>query len=685
MMILNELTLRRFRIHENLTIKLSSGVTGIVGRNGTGKSSIIEAIGFLFTGETDDPKDQVITAGQSGTAYVRGKFTLNGKEGTIERALDTSRVMLEYDGQKLVKAGEVKELWAKLLQVDNHIFQHVIMAKQKKIPELFSGETAVREKAFQRIFMVPNTERLRNMIWDGYIKLCPPPLPEDDLYAIDQQLARLRTELEPKTEKLALISVSVLNDQQMMAVLGYTDHYNKCIQDAQKRPVLEKQLADAQTNLEGFIGQYNALGEQLRDTPEDLEQQYSDLVTKKEQHRNHLQAQTKLTAAQETLQQLNVDPAALSTEIDRLQQSYDTYRSTVMASQIEIQKLRREIEGLQNLTGSATCPTCHQPLENVAAHFAEAQSKLITLTSECSYAQHQWEGQGQILQSRKAVLAQWQTLNATVQALQSQVEGSYVEYDEARLMAVMTLRQHIQNTLATMRQLDNSRIQTEAAILVLREQLKHLVEYTGSSSPAEELNLMNEVLQRHRLRMQEISALEKEIAQVKAEIALLEQRRTASVVNHEKNLSRTEYSNKLRMAYDVLHTSQFPRRLVQTYGSVVEEELQQQLQRFDIPYRASINEDFRIVVTREGHVVPRLSGGQEMVVGLCLRLALHSMFSQAFPMLIIDEGTTHLDEENKKLYFQCINDLKTDKVIQQLIIIDHSSLLTDAVDHVIRL
>jgi exonuclease SbcC len=139
------------------------------------------------------------------------------------------------------------------------------------------------------------------------------------------------------------------------------------------------------------------------------------------------------------------------------------------------------------------------------------------------------------------------------------------------------------------------------------------------------------------------------------------------------------------MAYDVLHTSQFPRRLVQTYGTVVEEELQQQLQRFDLPYRANINEDFRIVVTRDGHVVPRLSGGQEMVVGLCLRLALHSMFSQAFPMLIIDEGTTHLDEENKKLYFQCVKDLKADKIIQQLIIIDHSSLLTEAVDHVIRL
>ena len=64
--------------------------------------------------------------------------------------------------------------------------------------------------------------------------------------------------------------------------------------------------------------------------------------------------------------------------------------------------------------------------------------------------------------------------------------------------------------------------------------------------------MMNEVLHRHRLRIQEISALEKEVAQARTEIAILEQRRVVSLANHEKNRARTEYSNKLRMAYDVL-------------------------------------------------------------------------------------------------------------------------------------
>ena len=685
MMILNELTLRRFRIHENLTIKLRPGVTGIVGRNGTGKSSIIEAIGFLFTGEADDPKDQVITAGQSGTSYVRGRFTLNGREGTIERALDTSRVLLEYDGQKLVKAGEVKELWARLLQIDPHIFQHVIMAKQKKIPELFSGETSVREKAFQRIFMVPNTERLRLMIWDGYIKQCPPPLPEDDLYAIEQQLSRLRYELQPKTEKLTLMSSSVLSEHQLTAVIGYTNHYNRCIQDAEKRPRLESQLATARADLEGFAAQRTEMEKALASLPPKLEEQYSLLIAKKEQYRNHLQAKAQLAQAQEALLRLSIDPEAIQVEINEFEQATNLARSRILTNEAEIKNIEQEVVALQGLDGAAVCPTCHQPLQEIEKHRAEAQNKLATLIKEQATLKERWEQQAQMLYARKTIFGQWQTYNASVQALKTQAEGSFIDYDETQLSAVMTLRQHAQETQESLRQLELAQTQTEATIRVIEEQIKHLVAYTGNSTPTEELVLMNEVLERHRMRMQEISALEKEIAQVQAEITLLEQRRAVSTINREKNRNRTEYNNKLRMAYDVLHTSQFPRKLVQTYGTVVEEELQQQLQRFDLPYQARINEDFRIVITRDGHVVPRLSGGQEMVVGLCLRLALHSMFSQAFPLLIIDEGTTHLDDENKKLYFQCIEDLKKDKVIQQLIIIDHSSLLVDAVDYVIKL
>ena len=76
--------------------------------------------------------------------------------------------------------------------------------------------------------------------------------------------------------------------------------------------------------------------------------------------------------------------------------------------------------------------------------------------------------------------------------------------------------------------------------------------------------------------------------------------------------------------------------------------------------------------------------GQKVIVGLCLRLALHRLFAQSFPMWLVDEGTTHLDADNRRLYFQLIEQLKRDNVIKQIIIIDHDGSLSRVVDNIIN-
>ncbi len=54
-------------------------------------------------------------------------------------------------------------------------------------------------------------------------------------------------------------------------------------------------------------------------------------------------------------------------------------------------------------------------------------------------------------------------------------------------------------------------------------------------------------------------------------------------------------------------------------------------------------------------------------------------------MLIIDEGTTNLDDVNVKLYFDFINQLKSNTKIRQMIIIDHRKELMNVVDNIIQL
>ncbi len=170
------------------------------------------------------------------------------------------------------------------------------------------------------------------------------------------------------------------------------------------------------------------------------------------------------------------------------------------------------------------------------------------------------------------------------------------------------------------------------------------------------------------------------------EIEAIKQRVIDATVQQEKNRKRNDYISTLHKVYDVLHTSQFPRKLILSYADVVTEYLQENLQLFNIPYTARVADNFKIeLLDEDGRVLPRVSGGQEIQVGICLHLALHALFSQSFPLMIIDEGTTHLDQNNRRIYFDIIKSLKTKDKLKQIIIIDHDPLLSEVVDQVITL
>jgi DNA repair exonuclease SbcCD ATPase subunit len=111
------------------------------------------------------------------------------------------------------------------------------------------------------------------------------------------------------------------------------------------------------------------------------------------------------------------------------------------------------------------------------------------------------------------------------------------------------------------------------------------------------------------------------------------------------------------------------------------------LSYFNLPYKIKVEDGFKIRLYSDDNPnpLPKVSGGQEIMVGICLRLALHNMFAQSFNILVVDEGTTHLDETNRQNYFNIIGELRKQKIINQLIVIDHDPNLTSVVDQLIQL
>jgi DNA repair exonuclease SbcCD ATPase subunit len=142
----------------------------------------------------------------------------------------------------------------------------------------------------------------------------------------------------------------------------------------------------------------------------------------------------------------------------------------------------------------------------------------------------------------------------------------------------------------------------------------------------------------------------------------------------------------LKNVYDLFHTGRFPRALIQTYSSTVSDYMNDVLSSFDFPYSAKVNESFGIdIFNAEGLQLPAISGGQQVMVGFSLRLALHNMFVGAFPFMIIDEGSYGLNSDNAKKYFDIIKTLGKSSKFKQVIVIDHHSELSEYVDNTISL
>lgn len=693
MITLTELTLKRFRNHLDRTFKFTTGITGIVGNNGQGKSSIFEAINFLFTGDAWDDRAKVISTGTNGSSYVKGSFILDGKAGTIERHLDTSKVILEYDGKKYNKAGDVKELWATLLQIDSHIFKHVIIAKQGQIAELFSGEDAVREKAFQKIFLVPNTERLRNIIWDSYIKLCPPPLPEEDEKELNKQLSELVAKLTPLKEKKELMTQSVLTETQYSSVINSIAYAKLRISDALLRPQLELDREKIITQLTN-LRDARAIIENLVD------------LEKLEQLKKTLIQATTIASKLESIASLNASitatkaklkyktPGELKARAEEMQTKQKVLNATSNDAAILNAKLtayKNELSSLSSLKSKAVCPTCKQEIKDVQVHIEELNTNIATLSTQLIKLQTEHrELQAKLNEITNDYNSQVQLVGSLTTSKENlaSVSASLNGLDTNNLPKIDEVKAAINKLEEDKQLLGNCNFDilgTQNKLNLLEQKISQLT-HASESDPTKELTMLEEVLQVNKQRVDRLNAVAAEISYIELNITMLNNRVAESKVNAAKNAKRMLYLNKLQSAYAILHTTEFPRKLIQTYSGTVEEELLLQLQQFVLPYSAKIGDNFKVITTNnDGNPIPTLSGGQGMIMGLCLRLALHSMFSSSFGFLCIDEGSTHLDTKNKELYFNAIVNLREKKTINQIFIIDHDSALTSAVDTVIEL
>jgi DNA replication and repair protein RecF len=86
------LTLKDFRSYPAVELALTPGVTTLIGRNGQGKTNLVEAVGYLATlGSHRVATDQPLVRFGTGQAVIRGAILRDGRETMVELEITPGR------------------------------------------------------------------------------------------------------------------------------------------------------------------------------------------------------------------------------------------------------------------------------------------------------------------------------------------------------------------------------------------------------------------------------------------------------------------------------------------------------------------------------------------------------------------------------------------------------------------
>ena len=163
---ITKINLKNFRRHRNLSVSLEPGVIGISGRNGAGKSSLLEGLYYGITGASigEDNKSALVTWGQK-RGEVSLDLIIDGKRGVLIRRIGGNVASLEIEGEeKIVGIQAVNAKMSELLGTSISHLREVLFVPQENLDAPLRGTEAVRKEAFGRLFGCNRFENLRNVL-----------------------------------------------------------------------------------------------------------------------------------------------------------------------------------------------------------------------------------------------------------------------------------------------------------------------------------------------------------------------------------------------------------------------------------------------------------------------------------------------------------------------------------------
>jgi len=171
-MIITGIELKNFGPHENLSENTDGSVVAVLGENGKGKTRVLKAIEFAFTGELDCKHSDAI---RRGAVDVKGKpvtnasviirFRFKGDDGEIYRQIGTNpKRHLKWDGATITREKEIQEKLQEILNCDKRAISLAVFLAQGKLGEFLFLTPTERATEFSRMCLIDHLPKVGDVI-----------------------------------------------------------------------------------------------------------------------------------------------------------------------------------------------------------------------------------------------------------------------------------------------------------------------------------------------------------------------------------------------------------------------------------------------------------------------------------------------------------------------------------------
>ncbi|MEP6999372.1 MAG: SMC family ATPase [bacterium] len=780
---LNSLRLNNFRQHADSYITFDTGLTGIIGPNGSGKTTILEAIAWALYGQdaARGKKETIrsLHAGAGARVKVELDFELGGHRYRVERGLTSAELYLDGADAPIANSlTGVSEMLRRRLGMTRDEFFNTYFTGQKELDVMASMAPAERAQFLSRVLgyerlrvaqrLVRDKARLVGAEASGLRSVLPDAVNVERIHA--EAVARLtqateRAKVSTARRERALremaniaprwLSVQQEREQLQEALAELRVAESEAAAYARDGERIGRELADVvaaddeMQRLAEELVPLAALSEELQtldrlardegrrnallDTERSLEEELRRLRERRARIETapvlEEEATLELEQMRAMLELVEGELEAKRTEWVRDRQEADTKRTALREQYTDVKEQR---ERLITAGEDGTCPICeralHDHYRSVLDHFDEQMAGLIAdgkyFTARIEQLEEMPTEVRELDERRRATFEEVGKLErrlAKVQLAVQELTGLTrdLRARELRFAQVHADREAIpggydavrhaaaRKELERLRPLDGRA--TRLATLMERRPVLESERDRAAAGMADAQNRVATLSQRRNVLAfseQNYSALREQHETAAAELRTAELDAVAAegdATGAQAEVTRAEQSRqelrRARAQLDVLDRDRRVHDELDRAFTDLRTDLNVQL-RPEIGDVASafltdltesrynvleLDDSYNLTVLEEGIPKPVISGGEEDIANLCLRLAISQMIAeragQSFSLLILDEVFGSLDEARRQNVVELLRGLH-DR-FEQVIIITHIEQVREGLDRVI--